>query len=210
MAPATQRQALRTAIETLEPEFLDLPDEVLAVLLPRPAGYWPNREMFQGNTDPVFDPLAVAATSADATVRALVQRERAARMVDFHRRDADQPDFSEVLEALRSVAFERQAETERLRAIQRRVQSVVVAALIDLAADPNATPTVRGLAEESLEELRVLLDRGGAEGQLARAIERFSNRVVQTETGISEVHHMPPGQPIGDGLEVQGWSACSW
>jgi len=210
IAAEQQRRALRVALRTLEPQFLDLPDEVLNILLPRPAGYRTNREMLDGRTAPIFDPLAAAATAADATVRGLVQRERAARMVDFHRRDPSQPDFSEVLHALQEVAFGPNSDDGRLAAIRRRVQSVVVVALIDLAADPEATPEVRELAEGALEEIRGLLDRRQPESHLARAIERFSSRITQAGQEPSVAREMPPGQPIGGASEVAGWSSCSW
>ena len=210
IAPDQQRRALRVALKTLEPEFLDLSDDVLELLLPRPAGYESHREMFEGQTSPIFDPLAAAASSADATVRGLVQRERAARMVDFHRRDAAQPDFTEVLEALQEAAFAEDSADGRELAIGRRVQSVIVGALMDLAVDPEATPEVRGLAEGSLEQIRTLLARRHSDSQLARTIERFSNRVVQAGQEPSVAAEMPPGQPIGGASHVAGWSSCSW
>ncbi len=210
IAPEQQRRALQVALRTLEPEFLDLPDAVLEVLLPRPAGYRSHREMFEGQTAPVFDPLAAAATSADATVRGLVQRERAARMVDHHRRDAGQPDFTEVLQALREVAFTADSSAERESAIRHRVRNVIVVALIDLAADPGATPEVRGLAEGALQEIRSLLERRDPGSQLARRIERFDNRVVPAGQEAPVATEMPPGQPIGGASPVAGWSSCSW
>ena len=208
--PAEQRRALQVALRTLEPQFLDLSDEILEVLLPRPAGYWSHREMFQGQTAPVFDPLGAAATSADATVRGLVQRERAARMVDFHRRDPGQPDFTEVLQALQEAGFSNEDLDPRREAIRTRVQSVIVVALLDLAVDPQATPEVRALAETALEEIRGLLERHQPSSHLARDIERFSNRAVQADHEASVASEMPPGQPIGGASSAASWSSCSW
>ncbi len=201
--PAQQRRALEVALRTLEPEFLDLPDDVLAILLPRPAGFESHREMFEGQTAPVFDPLAAAATSADATIRGLVQRERAARMIDHHRRNASQPDFAEVLQALRASVEENSGDDERHATIRRRVRSVLVVALMDLAADPQATPEVRGLAEAALAEYRL-------EPTLIRAIDRFLNRAVTVDQEQPVAFEMPPGQPIGGALDPAGWSSCSW
>lgn len=208
--PEQQRRALQVSLKTLEPEFLDLPDEVLALLLPRPAGFSSHREMFEGQTAPLFDPLAAAATSADATVRGLVQRERAARMIDFHRRDPNQPDFSEVLDALREAVFGRESTDARQAAIRQRVQYVVVVALMDLASDAAATPEVRGLAESALEGIQDDLLLGGGGSQLRRSIERFSNRAMSADREPAVATQMPPGQPIGGATDVAGWSACSW
>ena len=43
----------------MDPQFLSL-DEVLALLLPRPYGYPPNRELFSSATAPSFDALGAA------------------------------------------------------------------------------------------------------------------------------------------------------
>jgi len=215
---AEQRRALAVALQTLEPESLDLPDSVLELLLPRPAGYRRNREMFEGQTAPVFDPLAAAATSANATVQGLLQRERAARMVDAHRRDGQQPGFEEVLEGLQQVVFESVPENERWRAIRQRVESVLVTALVGLAADPQATPEVRALAEASLGEIDGLLERRRPSSSVSKAqaaylrrvIERFFGRVAQAGDAPIVAMEQPPGQPIGSMAEVAGWGACSW
>lgn len=206
----SQRRALAAALRTLDAEFLDLPDAALAVLLPRPAGFEPNREIFQSQTSPIFDPLSVAATSANATVRALVQRERAARMVDFHRRNRAQPGFEEVLDALQEQVFGRQSATERRAAIRGRVQSVVAVALMDLATDPEATPEVRGLAEQALDEIRDLLVKQQSGDPLARVIERFQDRWLVAGEERPAAAPMPPGQPIGSLGGVAEWGTCSW
>lgn len=208
--PQQQRRALQVALKTLEPAFLDLPDEALAILVPRPAGFGPHRELFEGQTAPMFDPLAAAATSADATVRGLVQRERGARMIDFHRRNPSQPDFSEVLEALREAVFERAGDNPRHAAIRRRVQSVVVVALMDLASDPEATPEVRALAEETLDDVREAQLTRRADDPLAQTILRFQSRSLTTDREGPVAHPMPPGQPIGGMGSVAEWSSCSW
>ncbi len=105
VSPERQRRALAVLLETLDPSVLDLPDETLRELLPRPHGYEANREMFASKTAPAFDSLGAAATAADMTIRLLLQPARAARMVDFHRRNAAHPDFDELLTALVDKVF---------------------------------------------------------------------------------------------------------
>lgn len=204
-----QRRALTVVLKTLEPSFLDLPDEVLSLLQPRPPGFRVHRELFVGQTAPIFDPLAAAATAADATIRSLVQRERAARLIDNHRRDAGLPDFSEVLDRLQETAFAGSEESARLNAIRRRVQSVLVAALIDLAGDPQATPEVRGQTEEALLEIRDSVSDSDT-GYLARSVDRFLERGTDAGEWPAGAAAMPPGQPIGNAAAFASWSECSW
>jgi len=205
-----QWDAIDAALDTLEPEELDLPDEVLALLLPRPSEHARNREMFRGATDPVFDPLAAAASAAGLVVRLLLEPHRAARLVDFHRRDPSLPGLSEVIAALEKKVFTAAPEeTPRRAEIRRTVETVVVAALIDLAADPEATPAVRARVEAALEDLRGRLPvpRRGRPPQaspesvhrarLTAEIGRWLDRDGPADRGPSDPPSPPPGSPIG-------------
>jgi hypothetical protein len=215
---ASQRKALAAVLTVLSPETLDLPDNVLGLLLPRPAGYNANPEMFKGLTDPAFDPLSAAATGADMAVRLLLQPERAARLVDFHRRDPQLPGLEDVLDGLTDAAFERNARGERQAEIQRTVQWVVVRRLIGLSSHPQAAPGVRSRVDARLATLRRTLERGASgDGEdaaqrafLAREIGRYLDRAEQQETAKRpEPPAPPPGQPIGM-TEPEGLSGCSW
>ena len=83
-----QRQALAAVLETLDPKVLVLPDRLLAMIPPpaynRPSG---TAERFANQTGAVFDPVAAATIVADLAVSGLLNRERAARLVEFHARD---------------------------------------------------------------------------------------------------------------------------
>jgi hypothetical protein len=184
VAAAWQRRALGAALAALAPETLDIPEGVLRLILPQPPGHPPNVELFVGGAAPAFDPLAAAAAAADMTVAGLVQPERAARLVDFHRRDPSLPSFEEVLGALIEASFgiptvpaapatseapaapvgpsaPVRASAERRAELRRVVEWVVVRRLLDLAGDPAASPGVRARVEARLVELRRTLERHG-------------------------------------------------
>ena len=110
-----QREALSALLTTLDPSVLTLPPSLLAMLPPTAFGYdgGPS-EHFDSHETPFFDPLAVASIAADLTVSALLQPERAARLVDFHARDPKNPDFTDVVSALVSEdVYERHASASR-------------------------------------------------------------------------------------------------
>jgi hypothetical protein len=131
VSPERQRRAIAAILETISPEALDLPEDLVRKILPRPSGYSPHRELFNGRTAPLFDPMSAAATMADLTVRALLQPERAARMIDQHRRNAAAPDFVELLEALVAKSFAETTLLEpRAAELARVVQRVVVDRLL--------------------------------------------------------------------------------
>ncbi|HYG63402.1 MAG TPA: zinc-dependent metalloprotease [Thermoanaerobaculia bacterium] len=217
-----QRRALSAVLATLSPEALDLPDPLIALLLPRPSGYLPNRELFKGWTDPTFDPLGAAGAAADMAVLGLLQPERAARLVDFHRRDPKMPGLDEVLDGLVGAAFGTGAgkETERQAELRRTVQWVVVRRLIDLSANANASPGVRARVDA---QLAALARRPGPNDALAhreflaREIGRYLDRRAQEATARPAPPEAPPGQPIG--MPDPAWApeslpeplaGCSW
>src|SRR4029453_12804567 len=136
------------------PEALDLPESVLQLLLPRPAGYDPNREMFHGQTGLVFDSLGAAATAADLVLQAVLQPERLGRVADFHRRDAQQPSLEEVLGDVVDAAFPaKPAANPRLAEIARVAQRVTADRLVALASSNDTPYPVKVRAEAELRDL---------------------------------------------------------
>lgn len=166
---AVQRRGLEEVLATLSPDELDLPDRVLELLLPRPFGYPQNRELFAGQASPTFDSLGAAGTAARLTVQELLQPERAARMVDLHRRDSAMPGFEEVLAALTDQAFSEWSGEERSAAIRRVVQGVVAEELVALSGSQQAPRQVRARAEWALEQILSFLQRKTGESTAEQA-----------------------------------------
>ncbi len=220
---AGQRRALATLLGVLDPAVLDLPERVLGLLPPRPPGAsesaQPSIEVFGSRTAPAFDALGAAATAADQVVAGLLQPARAARLVDFHRRDPRLPGLEEVLDALVEQAFGgTSAGTEPRQAeLRRTVQGVVVNGLIRLARDPAASPAVQARAEGALRRLRERLgDRrpGGAEGDnrawLSAEIGRHLDRRAAEPAPFPAPLPPPPGPPIGGAGAGSENAACAW
>ncbi len=214
---AEQRHALSTVLATLDPSDLDISDATLALLLPRPNGYEANREMFHGDSSPVFDPLGAAATAAQMVVKGLLVPERLTRLVDFHRRDHDQPGLEEVTSALVAKTFDSspRAKSPRLAEILRVERAVVVKDLISAAADAKTPPEVAERLEGVLSGLEESLKAGshpevGKEesAALAAEIDRYLHRRGPSAVSGQPAPPPPPGQPIGGmGPELTG---CSW
>ena len=190
--PARQRRALDVILSILDPEVLDLPESILRIIPPRPFGYGPHRELFRGRTDPALDPLGAAATASEMVVSGLLRPERAARLVDFHRRDPAQPGLEMVLRRIVETTFEAPPPTEeRLVEIRRVVQTVTVDGLIGLSADSHTTPEVRSRVDALMAGLHQKLKSGAGDGwaenahraALVAAIERH----LETES--------PPNEP---------------
>src|SRR4029077_8132256 len=100
VAPAEQRRALAAVLAMLKPEALALPESLLKIIPPRPPEYERSREHFKIRTYPAFDALGPAEAAAQHTLQFLFNPERAARLVEFHARDAANPDLEEVIDAI--------------------------------------------------------------------------------------------------------------
>ncbi len=201
-----QRRALGLLLDATEPRFLDLPDEVLRLLTPRPPENAPSREQFGGRTGPAFDALGVAATGADLVYAALFEPARAARLVDFHRRDADLPALEEVVDTAIDRAF---VDTVTLSPRQAEIARVVQRALVDrlvlLAEDADAAPWVRSRVDLALGDLLQRIDKVVAldDGErahfasLAADIGRHLARSAPPALAPHAARRAPPGDPIG-------------
>ncbi len=202
---ADQRRALRGLLATLDPQVLDIPESILELMYPRAFGYSRSREMFNGHTEPTFDALAAAATAADMVVGLILQPQRMARLVDFHRRDADLPGAEEIIAELVDTIFARvDAESPRLAEIRRAEQRVLADRLVELASD-DVSPAVRTSVESALRNLTERLDADSEDttwsshGEtLRRDITRYLEAREWTATPHSPALPIPPGSPIGD------------
>ncbi|MCW5940981.1 MAG: zinc-dependent metalloprotease [Fimbriimonadaceae bacterium] len=196
---ARQTKALALVLRCLDPDFLDIPESVLRLLAPRPAGFARNREQFPNQTGATFDALAAAGAGADIVVGLLTNPERCARLVEFHRRDRAMPSLDQALGALVDRAFAGSGE------LGRTVQSVVATRLMDLGAGADASPAVRAGAEAALVRMQERLSSRGSTAdpqELAHArrlgaeIKRWMERPFSA-TARSAPPVLPPGQPIG-------------
>ncbi len=215
-----QRRALQLLLRGLEVSFLDLPDEVLRVLPPRPPEFDPTPEVFGSRSSPAFDPLSAAATGAQVVLGVLLHPARAARLVDGHRRDPELPSLEEVLDRLLDTVFlDGSTLSSRQAEVARVVQRTTVDRLIQLAIDADTAPWVRSRVEQVLAELLQRLDAmepvDRAERSHLRAlthqIGRHLSRPLPAHEPSTAPLSPPPGEPIGSGGPP--WASCdveSW
>jgi hypothetical protein len=204
VAPERQREALRLALATLEPDFLAVPQRILD-LIPPPAAHYGSgtAERFERATAPVFDPIAAVRASAAVTLGALLHPARAARLDRFHAEDARNPSLAEVTKALVDRLSAAAPEEGSRAAIRRAVRDVAVSRLMEVAGDRASDAAVRAGYEAALRDLAQRLraapgrDAEGADRRsTVDAIARFLDRPGRTGEP-APVPTPPPGPPIG-------------
>jgi len=205
VSPDEQRKALRAVLKTLSTETLILPESLLQLFPPRPPDFERTRESLPSHTGLTFDPIAAAESAADLTLGFLFDRERAARLVEYHAR-ANTPSLAEVIDAaleVNGLGF-RRAPGSHQAAIEVEVQAAVYArtveSLLTLAADPQDSVEVHAITYEKLEDLRRRSDANSPlEAYLIHRIKQFQDDPAKFVA--AKPIEAPPGMPIGDDEE---------
>ncbi len=212
--PATQRDALRAVLDTIKVDELLLPARILDLIPPRAFGYGgAPTELFDRRTDLTFDPVGAATIAADLAVSALLQPERAARLLEYHARASANPGFDEVVTALMKDVWYYPAGAKpadpRASAIIAAVQDLAVTRLMDLTSNADASPPVRAVASGALRDLRDRLKRRGTPGggaglgmppaHLSAALENIERFLARPDAPYKRTAPLtpPPGDPIG-------------
>ena len=205
VSPEEQRRALAVVLETIKPEALAVPESLLRLIPPRPAGYPRTREDFRSRTQPVFDALAPAEAIADHVTGFLLNQERAARLVQFHARDARNPGLAEVIDKILASTWKAPVATGYTGELQRTVDMVVLGDLMSLAANERALNQVRAIASWKLDQLKTWV---GAQSRMTsdqnhRAFMFYSlEQIKRFQDDPKKMNLTPPqappdGQPIG-------------
>ena len=208
VSAARQRQALAALVAGLQPAELAIPDTVLTLLAPRPFSYSGSVELFGTRTRPAFDELGAARTLAQMIVDGVLQRERAARLVQQGAYGERSLTLAQTIDALIDGTWGRAAPASpKMAALSRVAQRAVADRLLSLAADSGAAPEVRAMAELKITELlpraRSQSRAGTVEqrahfaslaGDFVRWIER---RELPTP---SPALRPPPGDPFGEDI----------
>ncbi|HEV8255217.1 MAG TPA: zinc-dependent metalloprotease [Vicinamibacteria bacterium] len=202
--PAKERRAVDLLLEALAPQNLDIPDRILAALVPEPSGTTRTRERFASEAGAAFSVLTAARSLAGLVVSPLLAPDRAGRLALS--RGADALTLDALLRRLVRETWGASTDTApRLAALRRVAQRVVADAIMDLAAANDAGPEARAAAMLELTRLRrdLRLQRSAdpaAEAHLRLAERDVSDFLDHPETRKTRPPRVPapPGRPIGE------------
>ena len=96
----SQLQSLNILIETLQPDFLTLKEDIIKLIPPRASGRGKTRESFKSKTGVTFDGISLAETAAEMTAKMLLNSERAARLVEYKARNNSQPGLEKIINSI--------------------------------------------------------------------------------------------------------------
>src|SRR5271163_2355961 len=214
VAPAEQRRALAAVLATLKPEVLAIPEPLLRMIPPRPPEYPRDREDFKIHTSPAFDALAPAESAANNVLQFLLNPERAARLVEFHARNAENPGLDEVLDAIINATWKALHGDGYNREIAYTVDDVVLYHLMVLSANEHASEAARAAASLKLHQLKDWLNTPAAVGSIIpdKAHLYFASREIELfEKDPKRIDLPPPAEPPdGPPIGSMGSIDCDW
>jgi hypothetical protein len=203
VSPAEQRKALNAMLRTLAADVLTLPETLLKILPPRPPGLEHTRESFPSSTGLTFDPVAAAESAADLTLAVLFNPQRAARLIEYHARNPQNPSLGpDIIEATLTATHPAEhSDAGQPNSLSGLVQSAVyvrtVEALLRLAANPQSSAAVRAVTGAELLRVKQQADaKSATDAYLIQRIDEFQRDPLKFVP--AKAVEAPPGMPIGD------------
>ena len=192
-----QEAALDEILQTLSINTLKIPHRILKLFPPRAMGYERTRESFKSNTNVAFNSLGGVATASDLTLKLLLNPERANRLIEQHAISNANLSLNEVLTKLIRHSFDLKVKTSYEKEIAHTLQYITLQNLMNLIATDQASPQVKSLANEALDDLFTSLksDKSTFNNQLIR--ELISFRKDPEKFDVYKVSKIPDGSPIG-------------
>ena len=193
-------EALTLLMDAVKSDNLKIPEHILDLMAPVPDGYSEHNRNIDTGGGPAFDQLDPARMLASLVFDGLLHHERAARAIAFSDRDPALPHLDEAIDYMISRTFISQSDHQGLEEVRQRA---LTNALIDLAANGDATAEVRASAEYGLDQISETVETDTPAGsdshlrRLTRDIERyFQDGTVPESEGRAP--QTPSGFPIGD------------
>jgi hypothetical protein len=215
---ATQRSALDMLLQTLDPQVLALPENLLDMIPPQPARIPSSREHFRGYTAPMLDPVAMAEVASDHAASLIFNPQRAARLLNQSARNSENLSFEDVVQTILSHSILGDRKAGYHGAVQRAVNMSVLRNLMILAASEGAAPDVKSVSKWILKNLQLDLSEtmNSTDELIWRAhYSEVSNLIDQfmaepSEFSAPPAPYSPPGAPIGSGDSNSLYLMCEF
>ncbi len=212
IVPASdQRSALDALLKTISPRALAVPENILKILPPRPFGYSRGRELFSSKTGPAFDPLTAAETAANLTLGFLFHPDRAARLVDYHARNSQNPGLGDVIDKIVASTWQAKHVSAFHDQVQFTVNHAMLGHLMALAANQNAASQVQAVAMSKLEGLHdwLMEEIDGESDENRKASLNFGRARIEAFFKNPDAFEPPPSPRTPDGSPI-GSDDCKY
>lgn len=199
-----QLKALNAVTDCLDANFLLLPDNIVKLIPPRPAGYNFTRELFKKRTGLAFDALAPAETAADLPLSFLFNTERINRMVQYEAANGGLG-LNEMITILLNKTWKAPLRSGMEKLIQQQTGQILLTYLLSASVDDNSSFAAKAVLQKALNDLKKHLEaqqKTNKDSMQQANIGLALERMKSPEKAKPTIHVvMPPGAPIGCDLE---------
>jgi len=198
-----QLNALNIVVDCIDPKFLALPDKIIKLIPPRPAGYEYSKELFNRRTGLAFDPLAAAESAADFSLSFLFNPSRLNRMVQYQ---AENNGLG--IDEMINVLMDKTWKAPRLKGLEGLIlqqnEQLLLSYLLGVSLNTDISFATNAAITKAIDDIKNYATKQlpssntTTRGYLLLTLERIKNR-LEGKPFVPEP--MPPGSPIGCDME---------
>ena len=199
-----QLNALTAILDCIDPKVLALPESIIKLIPPRPAGYEYTKELFKKRTGLAFDPLAAAEAATDLPLSFLFNTSRLNRMVQYQV-ESNGLGIDEMMKIIIANTF----KTPRLPGlhglIQQQNEQLLLTYLLSVSINVEASFATQSQILNVIDAIKIF-----AAAQLQTSLNDTNKghlrllleRIKSPEKAVPSMHEVaPPGSPIGCDME---------
>lgn len=194
-----QLNALNAVADCMDPKILALPERIIKLIPPRPAGYNYTKELFNRRTGLAFDPLGAAESAADFPLSFLFNPARLNRMVEYQ---AENNGLG--IDEMIHVLMDKTWKAPRLKGLEglilRQNEQLLLTYLLGVSLNTDISFATNAAITKAIDDIKIYATKqlpsanAATKGYLLLTLERIKNR-LQGKPFIPVP--MPPGSPIG-------------
>ena len=201
-----QLNALNAVVDCIDPKFLALPDNIIKLIPPRPAGYDYTRELFNRRTGLAFDPLAAAESAADIPLSFLFNTSRLNRMVQYQAEN-NGLGVDDMINVLTNKTWKAAPLKGLQGLIQQQNEQLLLTYLLSVSVNDNASFATKAQILKAIDDIKSY-----ATAQLKTTTDNTYkgyllltlDRIKAPEKAKPTLHEAPPpGSPIGCDMDVE-------
>ncbi len=197
-----QLLALNALVRVLDVDNLVVPERIVTLIPPRPAGYAPTRELFSKRTGLAFDRYSPGESMADLVFGLLFNSERLNRLAQI--KPVADFGLEDMTKRLVDAFFKNTRYSGNNAPLQYQTAQILLTYMLYHSVNPQNSFPTRAALTASLDDLKTWLETaaensgGNLKGHYLLALERMKK---PHKINITEQEPMPPGAPIGCDFE---------
>lgn len=195
-----QLAALHIVLSCMDPKFLLLPERIIKLIPPRPAGYDYSKELFKRRTGLALDPLTIAENGADMPLSFLFNPQRLNRMVQYQAEN-NGLGIDEMISVMMDDTWRAKPLAGMEGLILQQNKQLLLTYLLGVSLSDEISFATKAAILKALDDIKKIVDKqmvgatAETKGYLLLTLDRIANRLTAKPYITKQV---PPGAPIGD------------